>query len=59
MSTSAHTPAKHDEIAFDSHGTTCAAWHWTGVGSALETEAGRPVVVMAHGLAGRLPPRQG
>lgn len=43
---------KHDEITFDSHGTTCAARHWTGVGSALETDAGRPVVVMAHGLAG-------
>ena len=37
------TPAKHDEITFDSHGTTCAAWHWTGVGSALETEAGRAI----------------
>ena len=43
---------KHDEITFDSHGTTCAARHWTGIGSALETDAGRPVVVMAHGLAG-------
>lgn len=43
---------KHDEITFDSHGTTCAARHWTGSGSTLETDAGRPVVVMAHGLAG-------
>ena len=43
---------KHDDLTFDSHGTTCAARHWTGVGSALETDAGRPVVVMAHGLAG-------
>ena len=43
---------KHDEITFDSHGTTCAARHWTGAGSALESDAGRPVVVMAHGLAG-------
>lgn len=50
MSTTPST--KHDEITFDSHGTTCAARHWTGVGSALETDAGRPVVVMAHGLAG-------
>ncbi|GAB2625974.1 alpha/beta hydrolase [Nocardioides ginkgobilobae] len=50
MSTTPST--KHDELTFDSHGTTCAAWHWTGVGSALETDAGRPVVVMAHGLAG-------
>lgn len=52
MSTAAPTPAKHDEITFDSHGTTCVARHWTGTGSALETDAGRPVVVMAHGLAG-------
>lgn len=50
MSTTPST--KHDELTFDSHGTTCAARHWTGVGSALETDAGRPVVVMAHGLAG-------
>lgn len=50
MSTTPST--KHDELTFDSHGTTCAAWHWTGAGSALETDAGRPVVVMAHGLAG-------
>ena len=46
------TTTKHDELTFDSHGTTCAAWHWTGAGSALETEAGRPVVVMAHGFGG-------
>ncbi|CAB4750896.1 unannotated protein [freshwater metagenome] len=50
MSTTPST--KHDELTFDSHGTTCAARHWTGIGSALETDAGRPVVVMAHGLAG-------
>ena len=50
MSTTPST--KHDELTVDSHGTTCAARHWTGVGSALETDAGRPVVVMAHGLAG-------
>ena len=32
----------------------CAAWHFTGEGDALATDAGRPVVVMAHGLAGTM-----
>ena len=27
-------------------------WHFTGEGDELATDAGRPVVVMAHGLAG-------
>ncbi len=43
---------KYDEIEFDSQGTSCAAWHWTGVGDAFAHSGGRPVVVMAHGLAG-------
>ncbi|WP_395659223.1 alpha/beta hydrolase [Nocardioides sp.] len=30
----------------------CHAWHLTGEGDALATDAGRPVAVMAHGLAG-------
>lgn len=42
---------KHDDLTFTSGGTACEAWHFTG-GPALETDAGRPVVVMAHGLAG-------
>ena len=43
---------KHDEITFVSQGVECAAWHFTAAGDALATPAGRPVVVMAHGLAG-------
>lgn len=39
-------------VHFDSHGTTCEAWHLTATSDALRTEDGRPVVVMAHGLAG-------
>ncbi|MBF4162247.1 alpha/beta hydrolase [Nocardioides acrostichi] len=43
---------KHDELTFDSAGAACSAWHFTGEGSALATDSGRPVVVMAHGLGG-------
>jgi len=43
---------KHDELTFPSGGVECHAWHFTGEGDALATDAGRPVVVMAHGLAG-------
>ena len=43
---------KFDEVTFVSGGVECAAWHVTGEGDALATDAGRPVVVMAHGLAG-------
>lgn len=43
---------KHDEISFYSQGVECAAWHFTAVGDTLATPAGRPAVVMAHGLAG-------
>ncbi|GAA1775897.1 alpha/beta hydrolase [Nocardioides hankookensis] len=43
---------KADPITFVSGGVECAASHFTGQGDALATEAGRPVVVMAHGLAG-------
>ena len=40
-------------IEFDSHGTTCAAWFYTcGDPSPFDGQAGRPVVVMAHGLGG-------
>jgi len=46
------TDVKHEELSFDSGGTTCAAWHFTGQGDGLATDVGRPVVVMAHGLAG-------
>ena len=45
---------KHDDLTFVSGGVDCAAWHFTGAGDALATDAGRPVVVMAHGLAGTM-----
>ena len=37
---------------FRSQGTTCAARHFPAAGDAFATEHGRPVVVLAHGLAG-------
>lgn len=43
---------KHGDITFTSGGVECRAWHFTGEGDALATDAGRPVVVMAHGLGG-------
>jgi pimeloyl-ACP methyl ester carboxylesterase len=43
---------KHEDLAFPSGGAECHAWHFTGQGEELATEAGRPVVVMAHGLGG-------
>jgi len=43
---------KHGDLTFVSGGVECAARHYTGEGDALATDAGRPVVVMAHGLAG-------
>jgi pimeloyl-ACP methyl ester carboxylesterase len=43
---------KYDEVTFLSGTVECHAWHFTGEGDALATDAGRPVVVMAHGLAG-------
>ena len=45
-------PMKYDEVAFPSAGVECSGWHFTGQGEALATAAGRPVVVMAHGLGG-------
>jgi pimeloyl-ACP methyl ester carboxylesterase len=48
------TGTTHDETTFRSHGVACAAWHFTADGDALATPAGRPVVVMAHGLAGTM-----
>ncbi len=46
----------HDQVSFRS-GTgaasaDCDGWHFTGAGDALAGPAGRPCVVMAHGLAG-------
>lgn len=45
---------KRAELTFVSGGVECAAWHFTGEGDALATDAGRPVAVMAHGLAGTM-----
>lgn len=42
----------YDSVTFASGGATCDAWHFAGAGDELATAAGRPVVVMAHGLAG-------
>jgi hypothetical protein len=44
--------AKPAEVTFPSHGETCAAWHLSGDGDAFATDAGRPCVVMAHGIGG-------
>ncbi|MEZ0578411.1 alpha/beta hydrolase [Nocardioides sp. MH1] len=39
-------------LTFTSDGTTCEAWHFAAEHDGLATDAGRPVVVMAHGLGG-------
>ncbi|WP_127782814.1 alpha/beta hydrolase [Rhodococcus sp. X156] len=44
--------AGYQQVSFSSAGTTCDAWHFTAGSDALTTAAGRPVVVMAHGLGG-------
>ena len=41
-----------DGVSFASGGVTCDAWHFRGAHDGLATAAGRPCVVMAHGLAG-------
>src|SRR3954451_3156087 len=41
-----------ETLTFDSAGTRCEAWHLPAGNDRLATAAGRPVVVMAHGLAG-------
>ena len=43
---------KHDEVSFLSGGVECRGWRFTGEGDTFASDAGRPVVVMAHGLAG-------
>jgi len=44
--------AKFDQVTFTSGGDELDGWHFTGAGSAFAGPAGRPVVVMAHGLGG-------
>ena len=41
-----------ESTTFRSAGTTCAAWRFRAASDDLATDAGRPVVVMAHGLGG-------
>jgi len=43
---------KHDQVTFTSGGAELDGWHFTGFGDAFAGPAGRPVVVMAHGLGG-------
>ena len=45
-------PVKHDQVTFVSEGVDLDGWHFTGAGAAFDGPAGRPVVVMAHGLGG-------
>ena len=52
MNESLNRPAKPDQVTFTSEGVELDAWHFTGAGSAFDGPAGRPVVVMAHGLGG-------
>ena len=42
----------HDQLSFTSCGATCDAWYFHAADDRLATPAGRPVVVMAHGLGG-------
>ena len=44
--------SKYDRVSFTSDGVELDGWHFTGAGSAFDGPAGRPVVVMAHGLGG-------
>jgi pimeloyl-ACP methyl ester carboxylesterase len=43
---------KRNDIEFPSAGQRCSAWHFPAQGSALAGPAGRPAIVMAHGLGG-------
>jgi pimeloyl-ACP methyl ester carboxylesterase len=48
----------YDPITFTSgtgaEAAECAGWHFAGAGDTLASAAGRPVVVMAHGLGGTM-----
>jgi pimeloyl-ACP methyl ester carboxylesterase len=41
-------------VTFTAEGVECAGRHLAGTGDALATRAGRPAVVMAHGLGGTM-----
>lgn len=42
----------HEQVDFDSAGVRLDGWHFRAADDSLATDAGRPVVVMAHGLGG-------
>ncbi|MBC9732681.1 alpha/beta hydrolase [Nocardioides marmotae] len=46
------TPGTRRDVAFASAGVELSAWHFPAATDDLAGPAGRPVVVMAHGLAG-------
>lgn len=46
------TTGNPHDLTFTSQGTTCAAWHFPAADDRLATAAGRPALVMAHGLGG-------
>lgn len=40
------------DVAFDSRGVRCSAWHFAAESDSLTGTSGRPVVVMGHGFGG-------
>lgn len=52
MTPSTNAPTTYDQVTFTSAGTDCDAWHVAARRDAFTGPAGRPVVVMAHGLGG-------
>jgi uncharacterized protein len=44
--------SEREDVSFPSQGDDCAAWRWRGEGGDFAIDAGRPCVVMAHGIGG-------
>jgi len=42
----------YESVTFMSASTPCDAWHFSASNDSLTTVAGRPIVIMAHGLGG-------
>lgn len=42
----------YEQVAFGSGGVECSGWLFRATGEHLASDAGRPIAVMAHGLAG-------